>query len=296
MPGASSSPCTTSGGPGQKICGTFLVLSDALGDLTGSYIDTNGTIHGYLRPTGTGIFTSFEDPNAYTSGSLNGTLGIAINSLTSGTEIAGTYIDTNSVLHGFIYTPSLTSTTTTLTPAAHAESLGLSGACHLDCGRLFQRWRHTCERRERHIHERRDLAGNGAIDKRRSQPDDYGASGRHGLHHRGLWRRFQLCGQHLGGRQPDGQQGQLIYNIEFVRSILRTSGQSVTLTANISGQFSGVATGTVTFSNGSTSLGSCAREQQHGVVERPRLCLLARTRLRLSIAATRTSPAARRAR
>jgi hypothetical protein len=33
-------------------------------------------------------------------------------------------------------------------------------------------------------------------------------------------------------------------------------GQSVTFTANISGQFSGVATGTVTFSNGSTSLGS----------------------------------------
>ena len=37
-----------------------------------------------------------------------------------------------------------------------------------------------------------------------------------------------------------------------------TFGQSVTLTANISGQFSGVATGTVTFSNGSSSLGSAS--------------------------------------
>src|SRR5208282_820873 len=37
-----------------------------------------------------------------------------------------------------------------------------------------------------------------------------------------------------------------------------TFGQSITLTANISGLFSGVATGTVTFSNGTSSLGSAS--------------------------------------
>ena len=104
------------GGAGEKICGTFLVVSDAVGDLTGSYIDANGTIHGYLRPAATGIFTSFEDPNAGSSGALNGTIGIAINSQTSGIEIAGSYFDTNSVFHGLLYTPALTATTTTLTP------------------------------------------------------------------------------------------------------------------------------------------------------------------------------------
>ena len=91
VPGASTDPCTTSGGSSEKICGTILVLSDSTGDMTGSFIDTNGVIRGFLRPAATGTFTSFEDPNAYTSGSLNGTLGVAINSLTSGTEIAGMY-------------------------------------------------------------------------------------------------------------------------------------------------------------------------------------------------------------
>ena len=63
--------------------------------------------------------------------------------------IAGTYVDSNSALHGFVYDSSvLTATTTTLTPVPTPESLGLSRTRYFDCSRFF-RQRHTCERRER---------------------------------------------------------------------------------------------------------------------------------------------------
>ena len=117
-------------------------------------------------PLQPGYLTSFEDPNAYTSGSLNGTIGIAINSQTSGIEIAGMYLDANSVLHGYIYAPSLTATTTTLTPVPTPNPSVYERASDFDRNRLLQQ-RHSCERRERHFHERSDVTGNGGTDKRR---------------------------------------------------------------------------------------------------------------------------------
>ena len=118
-PGAETAPCPTHGNGSVVLCGTFSVIPDAGGDITGSYVDSNGIVHGFVRPAGTGNITSFDDPGAGTSGSMKGTLGLSINSSSTGIKVVGTYADTNSALHGFIYTPApaLTATTTTLTPA-----------------------------------------------------------------------------------------------------------------------------------------------------------------------------------
>ncbi len=254
--GASTSPCTTGGGSGEKICGTFLVLSDAAGDLTGSSIDTNGIIRGFLRPAATGILTSFEDPNAYTSGSLNGTVGVAINTQASGIEIAGMYLDTNSVLHGFLYTPALTATTTTLTPVptpnpsiyqepvtltatvssgsgtpANGENVTfMSGTTSLGTGQLTSGVASLTTT---------DLpVGTDSITA--VYGGDSGFAG--------------------GTSTPVSQTVNKASSSTTLTSSLNpsTSGQSVTLTANISGQLGGVATGTVNFSNGSASLGSAS--------------------------------------
>ena len=253
-PGADTNPCTTGGGSGEKICGTFLVVSDAVGDLTGSYIDTNGTIRGFLRPAATGILTSFDDPNAYTSGSLNGTLGIAINSPTSGMEIAGTYLDANSLLHGFIYTPALTASTTTLTPAptpnpsVYQEPVTLTASVSFSGG----------------------APPNGENVTFMSGTTTLGTaqltSGVASLTTTALPTGTDSITAVYGGdadfagstSTAVGQTVNKASSATTLKSSLNPStfGQSVTFTANISGQFSGVATGTVTFSNGSSNLGS----------------------------------------
>ena len=79
-----------------------------LGAITGYYTDANSVNHGFLRrPDGT--FTTFEAPGAGTvAGSFEGTQPASIN--LEGT-IAGTYIDANSVYHGFLRSPNGTFTT-----------------------------------------------------------------------------------------------------------------------------------------------------------------------------------------
>ena len=254
VPGAASSPCTTNGGSGQKICGTFLVLSDAVGDLTGSYIDTNGTIRGFLRPAATGIFTSFEDPNAYPSGTLNGTIGIAINSQTSGIEIAGMYLDANSVLHGFSYAPSLTATTTTLTPvptpnpSIYQEPVTLTAVVSSSGGAPPNGENVTFMSGTTSLGTAQLTSGTASL-----TTTDLPTG------------TDSITAVYNGDSNFSGSTSTAVsqtVNKASSSTTLKSSlnpstfGQSVTLTANISGQFSGVATGTVTFSNGSTSLGS----------------------------------------
>ena len=256
VPGAGTSPCTTSGGSGEKICGTFLVLSDAAGDLTGSYIDADGTIHGFLRPAATGTFTSFQDPNAYTSGTLNGTIGIAINSPTSGIEIAGSYFDANSVLHGFDYIPALAATTTTLTPvptpnpSVYQEPVTLtasvsSGSSTPPNGENVTFMSGTSSLGTAQLTSgtasltTTDLpTGTDSITAVYNGDSDFAGSTSTGV----------------------SQTVNKASSSTTLKSSLNPStfGQSVTLTANISGQFSGAATGTVTFSNGNSSLGSAS--------------------------------------
>ena len=255
-PGAETNPCTTGGGSGEKICGTFLVVSDAVGDLTGGYVDPNGTIHGFLRPAQTGIATSFDDPNASASGALNGTLGIALSSQTSGIEIAGGYIDANSVFHGFIYMPALTATTTTLTPvptpnpsvygqpvtlSATVTSTGgappngesvsfMSGTTTLGTAQLSSG--------AANLTTTDLLVGTDAITAAYGGDTDFAGS-------------------------TSGSVSEVVGKAKSYATLTSsvnpsTFGQSVTLTTTVTGQFGGTVTGTVTFSSGSTSLGSAS--------------------------------------
>ncbi len=255
-PGADTNPCTTGGGSGEKICGTFLVVSDAVGDLTGGYVDANGTIHGFLRPAQTGIATSFDDPNAYASGALNGTLGIALNSPTSGIEVVGSYIDANSVLHGFIYTPALSATTTTLTPvptpnpSVHGQPVTLSATVTSSGG----------------------APPNGESVSFMSGTTTLGtaqlSSGAASLTTTDLLVGTDAITAAYGGdtefagstSSPFSEMVGKANSSTTLASSLNpsNSGQSVTFTATVTGQFGGTATGTVTFSSGSTSLGSAA--------------------------------------
>lgn len=256
VPGADINPCTTGGGSGEKICGTFFVVSDAVGDLTGSYVDTNGTIHGFLRTAETGIFTSFDDPNAYASGALNGTLGIAINSQTGGIEIAGSYLDANSVFHGFIYMPALTATTTMLTPvpapnpSIYQEPVTLTATVS-SSGSAPPNGENVTFLSGTTILGTAELTSGTASLTTTALPTGTDS----------------ITAAYSGDTDFSGSTSSPVSEaVEKAKSYAKltssvnpsTFGQSAILTATVTGQFGGTATGTVTFSNGSTSLGTAS--------------------------------------
>jgi hypothetical protein len=79
-------------GPGQ---GTFAAYVNDWGVITGSYVDSNGLSHGYLRYPDGG-FASFDAP-----GATGGTWGIFPNNTG---EIEGFYFDSVG-MHGFVRSP-----------------------------------------------------------------------------------------------------------------------------------------------------------------------------------------------
>jgi hypothetical protein len=231
-----------------------LILSSvaASGAIVGIYTDGNYVFHGYLRATN-GSITSIDDPNAGT-GTEQGTGALAINA--SG-MIAGTYADSNSMLHGFLYDSSaLTATTTTLTPvptpnpSVYQEPVTLTASVSSSGG----------------------APPNGDNVTFMSGTTSLGAAqltgGTASLTTTNLpTGTDSITAVYSGDSNFSGSASTAVSQTvnkasssTTLKSSLNpsTSGQSVTLTANISGQFSGVATGTVTFSNGGSSLGSSA--------------------------------------
>ena len=67
------------------------------GEVTGTYDDSGGVFHGFLR-SASGTYTSFDAPNSGT-GRSQGTVGSSINGTSA---IAGYYSDSNSISHGFV--------------------------------------------------------------------------------------------------------------------------------------------------------------------------------------------------
>jgi len=98
-----------------------LVLNsvNASGQIVGLYTNGDAVIHSYLRAAN-GTITTFDAPNAGT-GVEQGTGSLAINA--SGTIVGG-YIDTNSVIHGFVFAPALTATTTALQSGSSTSIYG----------------------------------------------------------------------------------------------------------------------------------------------------------------------------
>ena len=95
--------------------GTFPTSIDPTGTyVTGIYTDSSGLGHGfvyYLPLTSSGSFTTFTAPNQTTSTSGLPIQGGVFGVNASGT-VAGFYVDSNEVLHGFEYVPTATPTPT----------------------------------------------------------------------------------------------------------------------------------------------------------------------------------------
>src|SRR2546422_1050789 len=77
--------------------GTFPYSINDGGQVAGTYVDSAGVWHGFLRDA-TGNYTILDAPNAGT-GINQGTFAKLIN---ANGQIAGYYADANTVYHGFI--------------------------------------------------------------------------------------------------------------------------------------------------------------------------------------------------
>ena len=237
--------------PHNFICGSGGLSINTAGDITGTYADTSAIMHGFLRPVDSGIITSFDAPGAGNTGTFQGTGGFGIN---DGGTIAGMYVDTNAVVHGFIYTPALTATTTTLSPvptpnpSLFGEPVTLSAT----------------------------VASSGG-----APPDGENVTFMSGTTTLGTAQLTSGVASFTTTALPVGTDsitavygGDLNFSGSTSSPVSEavgkaksyatltssvnpsTFGQSLTLTATVTGQFGGTATGTVTFSNGSTSLGT----------------------------------------
>jgi len=262
-PGAETGPCPTNGNGGVVLCGTFAVVLDASGDITGGYADSNGIIHGFLRPVKTGMMTSFDGPGVGSSGSMTGTLGLGINTSATGIKVVGTYADANLVLHGFIYTPApaLPATTTTLTPvptpnpSIYGEPVTLEALVSSAAGAPPNGESVTFT-----INNWNPLQGITGLG---SAPL---SGGKATLTTSALPAGTGSITAVYGG-DPDlagstsKSVSQTVAKANSYTKLTSSqnpsiSGQSATFTAAVTGQFGGIATGSMTFYNGSTSLGS----------------------------------------
>jgi hypothetical protein len=97
------------GTAGFGLPGTGGFSINTAGSVAGSYSDAKSVYHGFVRSAG-GTFTSFEVPGASTGvGTYEGTGAFGIN--TAG-AVAGTYIDSKFVFHGFVRSAEIPTTTT----------------------------------------------------------------------------------------------------------------------------------------------------------------------------------------
>ena len=221
------------------------------GEIVGLYSDGDYVVHSYLRAAN-GSITTLDDPTAGTAAD-QGTASLAINA--SGT-IAGTYADANSVLHGFIYESStLTATTTTLTPAptpnpsVYWEPVTLTATVSTGSGV-------PPNGEIVNFLSGITMLGNGPL---LNGVAIYGATNLP-TGTNPITASYPGDGNFAGSTSTAVNQ---VVNKASTTTTLAsslnpsTTGQSVTLIANVSGQFAGTATGTVAFSYGSgTSLGS----------------------------------------
>lgn len=116
-PGAYTSGTTS----GALVSGTVGVSVNTAGDITGFYEDANGVFHGFVRAVN-GMVTSFDAPGAFGGGISHlvqgGTYAASINSAGA---IVGFYPDANMMFHGFMRAPG---TTTTLASSANPSVYG----------------------------------------------------------------------------------------------------------------------------------------------------------------------------
>jgi hypothetical protein len=103
--GAITGPIDVPGAGASALQGTVPLSIDTAGDITGFYLDSGGTFHGFVRAANGTITAPINAPGAGTGPngkvSFRGTLPMSIN---ASEDIAGIYSDTNGAYHGFVYT------------------------------------------------------------------------------------------------------------------------------------------------------------------------------------------------
>lgn len=83
-------------------CGTYGYATNSWGTIVGYYIDPNNISHGFLRSPD-GHFTTIDAPGATLTNSLGE--GIYAMSINDQGEVAGQFLDSNLIYHGFIRYP-----------------------------------------------------------------------------------------------------------------------------------------------------------------------------------------------
>ncbi|HTW81506.1 MAG TPA: Ig-like domain-containing protein [Terracidiphilus sp.] len=114
---------TSAGTAGGGISGdTIPTYIDSAGDVAGIYVDSSQVTHGFLLPAGGSIVTFQAAPvTVGAGGDSPGTDYVTVN--TAG-EAAGTYVDVNSVVHGFVRSSSGAITTIDVSAAGTGSAQG----------------------------------------------------------------------------------------------------------------------------------------------------------------------------
>ena len=113
---------TTIEGPGAGSGGTTAYDINASGEVTGTFADTNGARHGFIRDSA-GTVTAFDAPGA--DGQGLGTVGYGINASGS---VVGTFSDAQGFEHGFVRKPASGFTTIDPPGSTHTEVGSINGS------------------------------------------------------------------------------------------------------------------------------------------------------------------------
>ena len=237
---------------------TFPFGINTVGAITGAYANASG-VHGFVRAVNA-TFTTLDAPGAGLSSCTSkgissivcGTVGVAVN--TAGV-VAGTYVNADAVLHGFVYSPAApppvpttTSLASSLNPSVYLEPVTFSakvtssngappnledvkfygGAAYIGTG---------------------TLGGGSASTTTTVLPvgkDSITAS---------------YAGDGTFGGSTSAALSQVVNKANSFTALTANPNpssfvQSVTLKATVTGQFGGTPSGTVTFSNGTKKIGT----------------------------------------
>lgn len=232
-----------------EIDGTVCMAINSLGVIAGLYTDSEAGLHSFIRTANNSI-TEFSAPAAG-QGVYQGTVAFAIND--DGT-VAGTYLDSNSDVHGFIAQLGLVATTVNLTAqpsssAVYGQPVTLTA--QVAAGTATPPDGETVQ----------FLAGDSTL-----LGSGQTKGGAASLTTTSLSvASDSITAVYTGdGTYAGSTSNAVVLPVGKATSSLSltsspnpsTVGQAVSFTATVTGAYGGVATGTVTFYNGSTVLGS----------------------------------------
>lgn len=230
-----------------EIDGTAGLAINSPGAIAGIYTDSESGLHSFIRMPG-GALTEFAAPDAG-QGVYQGTVAFAIND--SGT-VAGTYLDTNSELHGFVAALGQVATTVDLTaaPTSAVYSQPVTLTAQVAAGTAMPPDGETVQ-----FLIGSTALGNGSTSKGAATLTTTALP----------VATNSITAAYVGDTTYAGSTSNAVtVKVGTATTSIRlasspnpsTVGQAVAFTATVTGEYGGTATGTITFSNGSTVLGS----------------------------------------